>query len=317
MPEVIQLAGVLSGHSGWVTQVAPHPYDPDLLVSSSRDKTIIVWRLTRDSLNSYGHMLKRNYGHSHFISDVVLSSDGNFALSGSWDRTVRLWDLTASATTQRFEGHSKDVLSVAFSPDNRQIVSGSRDRTIKLWNTLADCKYTINEDCHSDWVSCVRFSPKHSNPLIVSCGWDRTVKVWDLTHCKLRNNHHGHSGYLTTVAVSPDGSLCTSGGKDAKVLFWDLSDGRNLYPLDHHDVVNAMSFSPNRYWLCVACGSSIVVWDLASKKAVYDLWLEDVPATAKGDLPQCLSLAWSIDGQTLFAGYSDAKVRAWQVLSGQ
>lgn len=66
---------------------------------------------------------------------------------------------------------------MAFSVDNRQIVSGSRDKTIKLWNTLAECKYTIQDDGHTDWVSCVRFSPNHANPIIVSAGWDRTVKV--------------------------------------------------------------------------------------------------------------------------------------------
>ena len=71
----------------------------------------------------------------------------------------------------------QDVLSVAFSADNRQIVSGSRDKTIKLWNTLAQCKYTIQEEGHTDWVSCVRFSPNNNNPVIVSCGWDRMVKV--------------------------------------------------------------------------------------------------------------------------------------------
>ena len=68
-------------------------------------------------------------------------------------------------------------MSVAFSADNRQIVSGSRDKTIKLWNTLAQCKYTIQEEGHQDWVSCVRFSPNNNNPVIVSCGWDRMVKV--------------------------------------------------------------------------------------------------------------------------------------------
>lgn len=49
-------------------------------------------------------------------------------------------------------------------------------------------------------------------------------------------------------------------------------------------------------------------------KAVFNLLLQDVPATAKGDLPQCLSLAWPIDAQTLFARCSDNKFRAWQVL---
>lgn len=57
------------------------------------DKTIIMWKLTRDE-TSYGIPQRALKGHSHFVSDVVISSDGQFALSGSWDGTLRLWDLT-------------------------------------------------------------------------------------------------------------------------------------------------------------------------------------------------------------------------------
>ena len=107
----------------------------------------------------------------------MISSDGAYALSSSWDKTLRLWELSTGLTTRRFVGHTNDVLSVSFSADNRQIVSGSRDRTIKLWNTLGDCKFTITDKGHTEWVSCVRFSPNPQNPVIVSAGWDKFVKV--------------------------------------------------------------------------------------------------------------------------------------------
>lgn len=117
--------------------------------------------------------------HGRLMDSIgqVISSDGAYALSASWDKTLRLWELSTGTTTRRFVGHTNDVLSVSFSADNRQIVSGSRDRSIKLWNTLGDCKFTITEKGHTEWVSCVRFSPNPQNPVIVSSGWDKLVKV--------------------------------------------------------------------------------------------------------------------------------------------
>jgi guanine nucleotide-binding protein subunit beta-2-like 1 protein len=88
-------------------------------LTASRDKTIIVWQLTREESN-YGYPKRILHGHNGFVSDVVISSDGQFALSASWDKTLRLWDLNTGLTTRRFIGHEKDVLSVSFSADNRQ-----------------------------------------------------------------------------------------------------------------------------------------------------------------------------------------------------
>jgi guanine nucleotide-binding protein subunit beta-2-like 1 protein len=167
----------MKGHEGWVTCLCTTEQNNDMVISGSRDKTLIVWQLTpEEGEESYGIPKRSLQGHAHFVEDVVLSSDGMFALSASWDSTLRLWDLNSGQTTKRFVGHTKDVLSVAFSTDNRQIVTGSRDKTIKLWNTLGECKYTIAEDCHTEWVSCVRFSPSTTNPIIVSCGWDKLIK---------------------------------------------------------------------------------------------------------------------------------------------
>merc|ERR1712019_33652 len=249
MAEELFYKGEMEGHSDWVTSIATTAENPDMIITSSRDKTLIVWSITREDGN-YGFAKKSLTGHNHFVEDVVLSSDGQFALSASWDATLRLWDLNTGKTHRRFVGHGKDVLSVAFSADNRQIVSGSRDKTVKLWNTLGECKYVIKEDGHSDWVSCVKFSPSTANPLIVTGGWDKLVKVWNLTSCKLKHNLIGHTGHINTVTISPDGSLCASGGEDSIAMLWDLNEGKHLYSLEASATIHSLVFSPNRYWLC-------------------------------------------------------------------
>lgn len=98
-------------------------------------------------------------------------------------------------------------------------------------------------------------------------------------------------------------------------MLWDLNDDKRLYTLDHTDIVNALCFSPNRYWLCAATGPSIKIWDLEGKTMVDELKHEVISGNtqSKADPPQCLSMAWSADGQTLFAGYSDNVIRVWQV----
>ncbi len=52
------------------------------------------------------------------------------------------------------------------------------------------------------------------------------MKVWNLSNCKLRTNLVGHKGYVNTVTISPDGSLCASGGRDGTAMLWDLTEVR-------------------------------------------------------------------------------------------
>ena len=159
----------------------------------------------------------------------------------------------------------------------------------------------------------------------MSSSWDRTVKIWNLTNCKLRSTLAGHSGYVNTVAVSPDGSLCASGGKDGVILLWDLAEGKRLYSLDAGSIVHALCFSPNRYWLCAATEASIKIWDLESKTVVVDLRVDAKQEAemneggaaqssgVKNKVIYCTSLSWSADGSTLFSGYTDGIIRVWGI----
>lgn len=322
--ETMTLRGTLEGHGGWVTQVVTNPKFPDLLLSSSRDKSLIMWKLNRTD-SQYGFPQKRLTGHNHFVSDVVVSSCGQFAVSSSWDKTLRLWDLEHSTCTTKFNGHTADVLSVAFSADNRQIISCGRDKTIKLWNTLGELKWTqdkTNKSSHSEWVSTVKFSPTAQNPVIVSGAWDKQIKVWHLSNFQLKSTFSKHTGYVNSVTVSPDGSLAASGGQDGTAMLWDLSDNASnnpLHTLEAGEEINKLIFSPNRYWLCAACGTSIKIWDLEHKTIVQELAVESISEeTGKNSAPaKVLSLCWSTDGQTLFAGYTDGLIRVFEITSSQ
>lgn len=173
--EVLVLRGTLEGHGGWVTSLATTAAHPDLLLSGSRDKTLITWKLTGDD-SQYGVPKKSFKGHSHIVQDVTISADGAYALSGSWDKTLRLWDLETGECTKRFVGHDSDVLSVSIAKNLRQIVSASRDKTVKVWNTIGECMQTLKS--HSDWVSAVRFSPSDEGvSTVISASWDKTIKV--------------------------------------------------------------------------------------------------------------------------------------------
>jgi len=325
--ETINFQGVLKGHAGWVTGIRTTAQDQNKVFSCSRDKSVIIWNLTQQEQQAdteepmMGFMEKRLVGHHHFIQDMDISSDGAYALTASWDKTLRLWDLASGETETQFRSHTGDVLSVAFSSDNRQVVSGSRDKSIKLWNVIGVAKYELGQTTdtpHKDWVTCVRFSPNSEEPVIVSASCDWTVKVWNLQRCKLRFNLCGHNARINCVTVSPDGSLCASGGKDGKAILWDLNEGGSLSTLDAGKEINALEFSPNRYWLCAATGSAVKIWDLESKQEVGALTLqedvEEAGANRSKRLPiLCISLAWSTDGSTLFAGYTDNLIRVYRL----
>merc|ERR1712146_579777 len=191
----------------------------------------------------------------------------------------------------------------------------------------------MGEQGHTEWVSCVRFSPNTASPPIVSAGWDKLLKGWNLSNCKLRTNLVGHTAFINSVIVSPDGSLCASGGRDGVAMLWDIAEGRHLFSLDAADVINALVFSPNRYWLCAATEQGIRVWDLESKKLIVELTKPADEKDAKGRSkpalsdpffanrdsklrnPSCVSVAWSDDGSFLYSGWTDNQIRVYEVTS--
>ena len=101
MSAQISLRGCLVGHNGWITSIAPSPADADTVITSSRDETCMIWKIQAgepiedpSKVLSLGTPVRSLHGHSHIVQDVCLTYDGQYALSASWDNTLRLWNLT-------------------------------------------------------------------------------------------------------------------------------------------------------------------------------------------------------------------------------
>jgi WD40 repeat protein len=158
-------------------------------------------------------------GHSHGVTSVAWSPDGQQIASASRDGTVKIWNL-ATGECQTLEGHSHGVTSVAWSPDGQQIASASGDRTVKIWNPATGECQTL--EGHSGWVTSVAWSPDGQQ--IASASGDRTVKIWNPATGECQTLE-GHSGWVTSVAWSPDGQQIASASEDGTVKIWNPATG--------------------------------------------------------------------------------------------
>jgi len=321
--------GYLKGHNGWVTcmkigeeEVSKDQYK-EFLISGGRDNKVIMWELSQaaDTEEEWGFPKKMLQGHSHFVSDLDLSQDSRFCLSSSWDGTIRLWNLKTAQTRKTLINHTKDVLSVAFSPDNRQICSGSMDKSVKIWNIHGECKFTVDQNQHTDWVSCVRYFHDAKQPIVISASWDKTIKVWDNQSMSLMHTFVGHKAQINTLDLAPNTNLIASGGRDGKVNIWNLIEGRHLDEIDAESPVNVVLFAIKVYWLVIGTENGIKVYDLPNRRfidryeaprPVAEAVVDNKRKSKKVKVPPpigCTSLVWSKNQNYLYAGFTDGVVR--------
>ena len=116
-------------------------------------------------------------GHTAQVLAVAFSPDGRSALSGSGDRTLKLWDVATGRELSTLAGHTAAVTSVAFSPDGGSVLSGSADESLKLWD-VATGKEIQSFTGHADSVGSVVFSPDGRSAL--SGSHDMSLKLWNL-----------------------------------------------------------------------------------------------------------------------------------------
>jgi WD40 repeat protein/serine/threonine protein kinase len=264
--------------------------------------------------------IKTLRGHGGGINSVAFSPDGQRIVTGSFDKTAKVWDAANGKELLTLKGHTGSVFSVAFATDGKRIVTGSEDQTAKVWDTTSG-KELLTITGHTSPILSVGFSP-NGQRIVTGSGnpWDtrsvdQTAKVWDADSGKELVTLKGHSDGINSVAFSPDGQRIVTGSRDKTAKIWDAASGKLLLTLKGHSSgINSVAFSPDGQWIVTGSGewSNIAdntarVWDADTAKELRKI---------TGHRHNITCVAFSPDGRRIVTGSVDQTAMVWETATG-
>jgi len=205
-------------------------------------------------------------GHTGLVTKVAFSPDGKSVLTGSFDKTARVWDTETGQEKAVLKGHTGPVTSVAFSPDGKRVLTGSQDKTAQVWDAETGQEKVALKG-HTGFVTSVAFSLDGKR--ILTGSQDKTARVWDAETGQEKAVLKGHTGEVISVAFSPDGKRVLTGGGNQSNLqpgeakVWDAETGQEKAALKGHtDPVVSVAFSPDgKRVLTGSWDNTARVWD--------------------------------------------------------
>ena len=330
---------ILLGHSGPVSALAFAPRSKGnnrrqlMMVSAGQDCLVKIWDI------SSGECVNTLTEHTGQIWSVCFHPDGDCFATGSFDYSIKIWDLATGTCLQTLLGHTKQIYKVSFSPDGHLLASASSDLTVRLWDTATGkCLKVLHG--HVGQVNAVDFIAGFdregiwaAGQVIVSTGFDRTVRFWDVGrlpqdyiaekdrddarsldpasisgHC-IKTIQGGNCGILS-LAIHPRGILA-SGGMSGAIDLWDRSSGECLQTFIVHNSGswNVAFHFQGKLLASAGINGEVRIWEIDSGKCLHNLQTNHSSFMHTCD--------FSPQGYLICCSETDSTIRFWDYQTGE
>jgi hypothetical protein len=243
--------------------------------------------------------------HTDWVRCLSFTPDNQTLISGSFDQSIKLWNLADGKMLHDLQDHHKGVFALAVSADGKTLASGSWDETIKLWN-ISSGQLISNLSGHTASVRSLATSP--DNQLLVSGSFDNTVRVWQLSTGDLVKTMM-HKEPIAAIALNHTGQILASTGDDGLVKLWSVQTGETIAQLTgNSNCICSLAIAPNSTTVVAGTVSgSIVLWSLDPSNVQNSEPLQKFKAHS-GQINACV---FHPSGQYLITGSVDGKARIW------
>ncbi|WP_261248561.1 caspase family protein [Laspinema olomoucense] len=253
-------------------------------------------------------------GHVGPVQGLAVDPQGKLLISGSWDNTLKIWDLETGEVRETLRSERPSVIrDVALDPYSQRFASARDDGSIEIWQLDrqgSDLTVELEQriEGHFGPVYAIALTP--DGLTLASGSQDNTIKIWAIETGELLHTLTDHRGPVRSLAISPDGQTLISGAGDATIKIWDLETGELQNTLtDHTRLVRGLAIAPSGKILASAS------WDQTLK--IWDLTTGELQNTLMGHTDSVVSVAISPDGSTLVSGSDDDTIKLWNLTTGE
>ena len=223
--------------------------------------------LTASLAHPGGALLRTFAGHTGTVNAVAITPDGRRFVSGSSDKTLKVWDLHAEQEVFTLSGHTNSVESIAITPDGKKVVSGCWDRTLKIWDLQTGQElFSLNDD--NGGIEYICISPNGKR--LISGSWGKIRQVWDLETGEKVFNFAVATGMKNeAIAFTPDSRKLIFGSDDKNIKVCNLETGEELLSFGEDRGLRAIAAISNQRLISISWNHT-QIWDLETGAELFN-----------------------------------------------